>query len=159
MQPSGPKTGESGQEAPKQSNLPPGHKPISPEDEAMVKALLETKVGKNMIRTLEPIARRDLNPKNLMVAFNPALQSIDISVGLTDVNTPLWANLQAYLWNNRMAWRWDLNGPQLMLVIRWFLPYVFNTEITPTKLEVVPPDIPPEVPENMEPPQEPIGVP
>lgn len=131
--------------------LPPGHKPMDPRDEFMCKALLDGKIGRALIRTLEPLARRDLNPQNLRVAFNPVLQAIDISVGLTDVNTPLWANLQAFLWNSRMAWRWDVEGPQLILVVRWFLPYAFDTVITPP---VQPPDIP-----GQEPGEDPAGIP
>lgn len=99
---------------------------MKPEHETLVKDYLKTEVGEILIRTLEPIARRDLHPGNLIIAFNEQIGAIDISVIFVETNTPLWANLQVVMWRNRMTWRFDSTGPQLMLVVRWFLPYLLT---------------------------------
>ncbi len=100
--------------------------PISPEDAQFVKDHLSTDLGKLLLATLEPISRRDLHPNNLNISFDPMLKAIDIHVVFVDTNTPLWSNLQRVMWRHRMTWRFDATGPQLMLVLRWFLPYEFS---------------------------------
>ncbi len=134
---------------------PSGPPPISPEDAAIVKAHLSTGLGTRLLQTLEPISRRDLHPNNLNISYDPKIGAIDIHVVFVDTNTPLWSNLQRIMWVNRMTWRFDGTGPQLMLIIRWFLPYEFakvtavdpGKEVKPDeppKLEVVPPSPNPE---------------
>lgn len=104
---------------------PPPAKPMSEADQVLVKTYLANPVGEQLVRMMEPLARRDLHPGNLVIAFNKEVGAIDISVVLVDTNTPIWQNLQVVMWRNRMTWRFDSSGPQLMLVVRWFLPYLF----------------------------------
>ena len=100
-------------------------KPIDPNDRIYIEGLMSSHIGKGLIRVLAPLARTDLHPGNLAINYHPTLQSVDIFIGLIDINTPLWVNLQMFMWSNRMTWRWDVQGPQNQLVVRWFLPYEF----------------------------------
>ena len=103
----------------------PSTKPIDPNDRIYIEGLMASHIGKGLMRVLAPLARMDIHPGNLQINYHPALQSVDIFVGLIDVNTPLWVNLQLFMWSNRMTWRWDSQGPVNQLVVRWFLPYEF----------------------------------
>lgn len=128
------------------AKLPTGQNPISEADANFVKDHLSTDLGKLLLATLEPISRRDLHPSNLNISFDPVLKAIDIHVVFVDTNTPLWSNLQRVMWRNRMTWRFDGNGPQLMLILRWFLPYEFETHtaVDPGK------EVKPDAQENLE---------
>lgn len=99
---------------------------ISPEDAEFVKTQFESDIGKILLQTLEPISRRDLHPNNLNISYDASIKAVDIHVVFVDTNTPLWQNLQRVMWCNRMTWRFDGTGPQLMLIVRWFLPYEFS---------------------------------
>lgn len=125
---------------------------ISESDAKFVRMQLETGTGKNLLRALEPISRRDLHPSNLNISYDPEIRAVDVHIIFIDTNTPLWANLQRVMWRNRMTWRFDGTGPQLMLIVRWFLPY----EMSLDPLAEHPPQ-PKE--ENLEPPtaQEEVG--
>ncbi len=103
--------------------------PISPEDDEMVRQQLSSKLGEKLLSVLDPISRRDLHPNNLNISYDKKVHAIDIHIVFVDTNTPLWINLQRVMWRNRMTWRFDGTGPQLMLIIRWFLPYEFPKEI------------------------------
>jgi hypothetical protein len=144
--------------------------PISSRDAAEAKSYLSTELGTLLLQTLEPISRRDLHPNNLNISYDAVLKAIDIHIVFVDTNTPLWGNLQRVMWRNRMTWRFDGTGPQLMLIVRWFLPYEFKgfpfdqgkkkvgvdpgkemkpdnqgsnePPLEPPKLEVVPPPVP-----------------
>lgn len=124
---------------------------ISPGDADFVNAQLQSELGRALLETLEPISRRDLHPKNLNISYDPELKAIDIHIVFVDTNTPLWTNLQKLMWRNRMTWRFDGTGPQLMLILRWFLPYEFpiqfpeappmfpSVQPEPPSLEEIPP--------------------
>ena len=118
---------------PQEKKLPPGQMAISQADRVIVEGLLQSKTGKGLVQVLEPMARRDLEPKNLGVTYNPKGQTLDITIALIEVNTHLWMNLAQFMWLHRMTWRWDGNGPQNMLVVRWFLPYGFPLELDAVK--------------------------
>lgn len=125
--------------------------PISESDAQFVKMQLESGTGKNLLAALAPISRRDLHPSNLNISYEGEIRAVDIHVVFVDTNTPLWQNLQRVMWRNRMTWRFDSSGPQLMLVIRWFLPY----SMTLDPLAEEPPVA--VTPENQEAPQPPTA--
>jgi len=111
---------------------------ISPEDAALVKFFLDSPVGRELLRTLGPIARRDLHPKNLNISYDAELKAVDICVVFIDTNTPIWHNLSLFMWRNRMTWRFDGTGLQLTLIVRWFLPYQLPMDdlVDPSKIQV-----------------------
>lgn len=115
---------EQSEKKPKEPELPPGIQRSSPEEEKFVDAMLESKEGKGLLRVLAPISRRDMHPQNLAVQLVRGVGAIDVVVVAIEKNTPLMSNLLAYLWQNRMAWRWDTGGgTEISMVVRWFLPY------------------------------------
>ena len=99
--------------------------PLNPEDTKMVKDQLGTDLGKSLLNALAPLSRTDVNPNNLNITYDSTCNAIDISIILVDRNMPLWNNLQRVMWQNRMAWRYHAPGPDLILIVRWFLPYEF----------------------------------